>query len=372
MIFFCQKPHTPQSRTETDQWGQVLDFRAQFPQEEGLWWPYQDERDFEGLVRQHLTQFLLQRNQPPKPPDPNGAPPPQAHRTTVIGEVTTRLKELSEERLKGIAQAMLDLARGKDTGVSLTSNRETLAAQTAVCMVDHLAAADVVSALAGRLRGMGRQDARRVADVIDYLLPLNYVPDIVQRLSAQVETAGFGLVENEVVTWTLAEIILAGFDRKPTLFKVLSDGSVRGQAALDYDVGPVPGPGDMPGQTSGLRYAVRDVLLHLLALLEATPQRQGGVDVESEIRDYAGRLRESLKAERTFNGERCTYFVMKLPEESHKRVFHKEVLAEVGTCVPQLFFVELAPYQTRPGEAEMDHYIRRIVRTVREHDERVS
>jgi hypothetical protein len=58
MMYFNQRPYTPKTREETDQWGQVLDFQKNFPKE-GLWWPYKGKAQFEQLVRRHLTQFLL-------------------------------------------------------------------------------------------------------------------------------------------------------------------------------------------------------------------------------------------------------------------------------------------------------------------------
>jgi hypothetical protein len=56
-VYFNQKPYTPKTKEETDQWGHVLEFKKQFPME-GLWWHYKGKREFEGLVRKHLTQFL--------------------------------------------------------------------------------------------------------------------------------------------------------------------------------------------------------------------------------------------------------------------------------------------------------------------------
>jgi hypothetical protein len=57
MVYFNQKPYAPKSKTETDQWGQVLEFQRNFP-EEGLWWPYNGESEFEKLVRNHLTIYI--------------------------------------------------------------------------------------------------------------------------------------------------------------------------------------------------------------------------------------------------------------------------------------------------------------------------
>jgi hypothetical protein len=57
MVYFNQKSYTPQSKEETDQWGQVLEFRKEFPKE-GLWWPYKGTAEFEKLLRTHLVYFI--------------------------------------------------------------------------------------------------------------------------------------------------------------------------------------------------------------------------------------------------------------------------------------------------------------------------
>lgn len=59
MVYFNQKPYSPQSQEEVEQWGRVLRFREEFPKE-GLWWPYNGEKAFEDLLRNHLTQFIRQ------------------------------------------------------------------------------------------------------------------------------------------------------------------------------------------------------------------------------------------------------------------------------------------------------------------------
>jgi hypothetical protein len=52
MMYFNQRPYTPKSREETDQWGQVLDFQKNFPNE-GLWWPYKGRARFAELSGTH-------------------------------------------------------------------------------------------------------------------------------------------------------------------------------------------------------------------------------------------------------------------------------------------------------------------------------
>jgi hypothetical protein len=56
-VYFSQKPYSPQSTSEGVQWTQVLGFREKF-HAEGLWWPYNDEKHFEYIVRNHLNNFI--------------------------------------------------------------------------------------------------------------------------------------------------------------------------------------------------------------------------------------------------------------------------------------------------------------------------
>jgi site-specific recombinase XerD len=62
MIYFNKRPYAPESKVETEQWGQVLEFKREISQE-GLLWSYNGKSQFEKLVRNHLTQFIL--NLPP-------------------------------------------------------------------------------------------------------------------------------------------------------------------------------------------------------------------------------------------------------------------------------------------------------------------
>ncbi len=96
MVYFSGKAYTPKSKAETDQWGLVLQFKAEFP-EEGLWWSYRNPGDFEGLLRNHLIQFLRAYASPAAevPPPPLHAifqlPPPPA-------DFTGRKDELADLR----------------------------------------------------------------------------------------------------------------------------------------------------------------------------------------------------------------------------------------------------------------------------------
>jgi hypothetical protein len=214
--------------------------------------------------------------------------------------------------------------------------------------------------------GESPADAHRIADIIDLLLPLKYIPDVVENLRTQMAQNGCCLVEQEVTTWSLAEIIMAGYEQKTALFRVHNTGILRGKTAEDGEEGPPVGPGNHSAAVSGSRYAVREMLVHLLACLGATPQRMGPPDVEQDITEYARRLEEVLKARQAYNRhKRRTYFVLQLPDDKDGRDFLKEVLDDVGRNVPGLFFIELAISQKHQGEWEIDQHLRHIVQDIR-------
>jgi hypothetical protein len=58
MLYFCERPASPQSVAELEQWRRVLDFREAIDTHQ-LWWTYKQVTDFERLTREHLTVLLL-------------------------------------------------------------------------------------------------------------------------------------------------------------------------------------------------------------------------------------------------------------------------------------------------------------------------
>jgi hypothetical protein len=60
MMYFRKKSFEPTSKDEAEQWGKVIEFRNTFPKE-GLWWQYSNPSVFETLLRQQLTNFLMDR-----------------------------------------------------------------------------------------------------------------------------------------------------------------------------------------------------------------------------------------------------------------------------------------------------------------------
>ena len=66
MCYFNKKSSFPTSQTEAEQWGRVLEFQRNFPGE-GLWCQYKSKSQFEKLLADHLTHFILDGF--PNPPE---------------------------------------------------------------------------------------------------------------------------------------------------------------------------------------------------------------------------------------------------------------------------------------------------------------
>jgi tetratricopeptide (TPR) repeat protein len=58
MVYFCKRPYSPTAVEELVQWQRVLEFRDALPEQQ-LWWEYDSVGQFEGLLREHLTRFVL-------------------------------------------------------------------------------------------------------------------------------------------------------------------------------------------------------------------------------------------------------------------------------------------------------------------------
>jgi hypothetical protein len=86
MMYFNQRPATPKSKVEAEQWGKVLEFQERFPKE-GLWSSYKGKAQFERLVRQHLTHFL-QEEHPAGSSNRSGGNKMESALAATIGSVT--------------------------------------------------------------------------------------------------------------------------------------------------------------------------------------------------------------------------------------------------------------------------------------------
>lgn len=58
MFYFKEKDYFPKSKEEIEQMSKVIEFKKNFPAE-ALFWDYEDESEFEKLLRKHLTNLLL-------------------------------------------------------------------------------------------------------------------------------------------------------------------------------------------------------------------------------------------------------------------------------------------------------------------------
>lgn len=297
----------------------------------------------------------------------------------VIDVVASELQALDEVALEAIATSVSRLLAAGASGIGLKSKQEELARQTAACMVEraHLVD-DVIGLLVTRMQGMQRDQAVRVARIVDHLLPLNYAPQVIDFLQDQVKQNKLGLVGvNHVATLTIAEIIMAGFDQKPATFVTVETGDdrVRGRPALV----PLDGPeeGFDVGADLTIKREVRNFLLDLIACKDATLsgvehlQSRPTAEVRSEsnldqdITRYAAKLRGSLRAVRQHYENRTIYCVLKPLEEPSPQAFRHKVLEQVHKHVPSLVFVELVPWnQVDDREFEIEQHVDLRVRLI--------
>ena len=283
--------------------------------------------------------------------------PPKDRREQVIAETTVLLGALSVDRRQAIA-------------ASFTFDAAVQARDLATHVVDEVAVIDVLPRLIRLIREASRADARRIAEMVSLLLPFNYIREAVSALREQIAGGGFGLVEEEVSTRSLAEILMAGYEQKATQFHVVRTGALRGEASEDYGQGPPVGPGNNSAAVDGARYAVRETLVHLLTVLEAAPQHTGASDVEKDIRDYARRLQDVLSVRQSLNRhERRTYFVLQFPDDPYERGLLKMVLEEVSCEAPGLFFIELAQHPKHDDETRVDHFLFQMMQHIHPRDE---
>ncbi|MGE3536191.1 MAG: hypothetical protein AB7N91_01995 [Candidatus Tectimicrobiota bacterium] len=296
------------------------------------------------------------------------------YRNKVIDIVTAKLQAVGNEVRKQVAQGMNAMLPPGMRKIDLGDGCEKLARTTALAMIAHEAVTDVVAYLVSLMERLDGPEAAQVTEIIDYVLPLNYAPGVIQHLQAQLAAHQLGLIDNAVATQTLAEIIMAGYDQQPARFVPLAEGSteVRGKTALDYSDGPEEGPGQ-----AGVQPAVYSLLHELLGrhdtLLglparpvmrtQASPQQ--GAELERLIKDSAVRLSGALTSIRKMSGGRTVYCVLRLPPEgTPERDFRKQVLSEVRRHVQQLIFVELMPTAIDAREFEVGTYIKaRVIQT---------
>lgn len=99
-VYFNIKPYAPDSPEEIQQWGQVLNFKKQFPKE-GMWWEYSGKVQFERLVRSHLEKFVFTYAPPDiSTPAPGPPAPPGPKRPTSNGNVSRSLPSRLAEMIR--------------------------------------------------------------------------------------------------------------------------------------------------------------------------------------------------------------------------------------------------------------------------------
>lgn len=299
----------------------------------------------------------------------------QAYCEQVIELIAAKLKGLDNTLLLSIAAEIRQIGGEQTSGIDLNKHLERLAEHIATCLVKHEAVTDVVACLLYLGRKMPPSVARQFADIIDALLPLNYAPDVIEQLRAQITTNRFGLIEERVIAATLAEIIMAGYDQKHAIFEARSANGVgwRGPTALEYFQPPEDGWENIESESLNLLQAVHHFLYDLLQRLGRLPAQtklpQNETDLHKAIDDYVGRLQSILRA-KTKSYRRTVYCVLQMPEDPQQREFHTRMLQDIGRRLSQeaaFVFVELASRQHDTRESEVLEYVEDIQQHFRLH-----
>ncbi|MBI3246248.1 MAG: hypothetical protein HYZ50_07060 [Deltaproteobacteria bacterium] len=284
----------------------------------------------------------------------------------VITHIAKQLQKLGPEEMRLVTEHIAQVAGA----IPPAADPEVFAFSIAARMVSHPDVTDVVGCLASLMEDLNREQKETIARIVSHLVPFNYAPGVIHELTEKVRQGQVGLVEDKVSTHTLAEIIMAGYDRKSAQYRrPLDPDDPRGRTELDYQEEPDEGPG---GRIVVLR-AAKNLLIDLLAqqgkaVTSLKQSRQTGANGSDEadlLRDidaYATELRGTLKALSTIHKGRTVYCVLQLPESKYQREFRIEVLREVARHVPELLFIDLVrPSPGREREFELKGYMKHVL-----------
>lgn len=295
----------------------------------------------------------------------------ESYRDQCVDRITGLLQKLTDRLKEDIAEGIIqDYAKGDDIGINPGDSKH-VAAQIAAYIVNHLEVMEAAGYLFNLTLRVKECDTEILHGIMDYLLALNYTPDVVRRLYAQVVYNRFGFVENAVATRTAAEIIMAGYDQQPANFVLIAgkEDRIQGLPALNVDAAPEQGLGDLDPDR-GLLLAVRSDLLGLLREKDRVlglPTRVGQKSpvgpiedeaLKREIQTYATQLRGALMAfQQGVHRGRRMYCVLILPQEPKQREFRKRVLHRICEYIPELVFIELIETPTDAREFTVDTYL---------------
>lgn len=296
------------------------------------------------------------------------------YRDKVIQAITTKLQKLEKQTLEQVRDAINPLLP-QAVQIDKRFHGPDCAEPLASAMVLHVAVTEVLACL-GRFRAQapGRSiEAEALAAIIDYVLPLNYTPGLTQRLWTHLATDPCGLVEGEAPTHSLAELIMAAYDRQRAQFveditrqKDRDAQDIRGATALPYPEGPEDGP--------DVSRTAHSLILDLLQLKDtfysskrpdlrrpqALPSGNEAEAVE-QLKADAEHLGGALKAVSDLYERRTVYCVLKHETTPHAQAFRKQVLSTVRQYVqpyvPKLIFVELVKRPLKAHEATVDMHI---------------
>ena len=194
------------------------------------------------------------------------------------------------------------------------------------------------------------EEASRIAEIIDLVLPLYFPRDVISKAWQQLQDHEAVLIESSVATKTAAEIVMAGVARKSTAFRRQPLWGAGMQDPVGENLVPLEPPaiGD-PEQL------LEDTLLDLHRASGFSPAGdprtadQGDREkrIERIVQDLNGRYRALTKL-----CKRPPDSALALPVSPLDRAHEKQTIARIRKLIPHLLFIGL-DRDTRPGSSRI-------------------
>ncbi len=204
-------------------------------------------------------------------------------------------------------------------------------------------------------QGMG-QDAERIGEMVDLMLPLCLPRKILSEAWRQIQDHGAVLIPTPVTKKTGAQILVAGLHHKPAKFKKSSPEPI-GQQLVPLEMNPIGDP------NWKVKSALRDLYIATFSA-EVKEDACRSVDIRLSPDQIKMELRGHYRARKDAEKIPC-YCVVELAANEADRRNQAILLAELG--IPQLLFIGLA----RDSETrEFERYVITCLNTRFESEER--
>jgi len=190
----------------------------------------------------------------------------------------------------------------------------------------------LVSVFKQLYEGGKKQEAHRIGEIVDLMLPLCLPPDILSEAWRQLQDHGAVLIRNAVARKTGAEILVAGLYQKPTKFKKCS-AEPTGEQLVPFERVTIGDP------LRNVEPALREIYI-ATSHAEVKEEQGRSIEIKLTTRQIREDLRGHFEAVRLVK-ERPSYCAVELAANEEDRKNQLTLLSELG--IPDLLFIGLAP-----------------------------